>query len=361
MIKRIGILTGGGDAPGLNAVIRAAVLTANLEFHWEVIGIRNGFDGLLQPDGLLPLSFAVVDEILPKGGTILGAANRGNPFDRLVVRNGKPTRENVSGAVVDRIKQLALDALIVVGGDGTLGIARDLFRMGVSVIGVPKTIDNDVGGTEASFGFDTALNVAVEAIDRLHTTAESHQRVMVLEVMGRDAGFIALHSGLAGGVDVILIPELPFSHQKIALKITARHQAGQPDSLVVVSEGAKPKGGQQVFARAAEDLKLARLGGVSYDVAAQLEDSCQVETRTIVLGHIQRGGTPTAFDRWLATRYGAAAVRLAAASGFGRMVAYQAGAIVDLSFEDALQRPKRVDLDGDAMKTARGLGISFGD
>jgi len=228
VIKRIGILTGGGDAPGLNAVIRAVVLTAHLEFDCEVTGIRNGFDGLLQPDGLLPLSSAVVDEILPKGGTILGAANRGNPFDRLVVRNGKQVREDVSGAVVDRIKQLALDALIVVGGDGTLGIARDLFKMGVSVIGVPKTIDNDVGGTEASFGFDTALNVAVEAIDRLHTTAESHQRVMVLEVMGRDAGFIALHSGLAGGVDVILIPELPFSHQMIAKKITARHQAGQP-------------------------------------------------------------------------------------------------------------------------------------
>ncbi|MEX2144195.1 MAG: ATP-dependent 6-phosphofructokinase, partial [Anaerolineales bacterium] len=222
MIKRIGILTGGGDAPGLNAAIRAAVLTAHSELGCEVIGIRSGFDGLLVPDGLLPLNAAIVDDILPKGGTILGAANRGNPFARIIMRGGQEVREDVSGQVVTRIKELGMDALIVVGGDGTLGIARDLFNVGVPVIGVPKTIDYDVGGTEATFGFDTALNIAVEAIDRLHTTAEAHQRVMVLEVMGRDAGFIALHAGLSGGVDVILIPEIPFSHQVVADKIRAR-------------------------------------------------------------------------------------------------------------------------------------------
>jgi 6-phosphofructokinase 1 len=268
---------------------------------------------------------------------------------------------DVSADVVARIGELGLDALIVVGGDGTLGIARDLSNLGVPVIGVPKTIDNDVGGTETSFGFDTALNIAVEAIDRLHTTAESHQRVMILEVMGRDAGFIALHAGLAGGADVILIPELPFVNEAIAAKIRARLAAGQLDSLVVVSEGAKPKGGRQVFSRAADELALARLGGVGFDVAARLEGACQVETRTTVLGHIQRGGTPTALDRWLASRYGAAAVRLAASGGFGRMVAFQAGTIVDLPFDEALQHPRRVDLNGDAVLTIRGLGISLGD
>jgi 6-phosphofructokinase 1 len=361
MIKRLGILTGGGDAPGLNAAIRAAVFTAHNELGCEVIGIRSGFDGLLQPDGLLPLDIAAVDDILPRGGTILGAANRGNPFARKVEKEGGEAIVDVSADVVARIGELGLDALIVVGGDGTLGIARDLSNLGVPVIGVPKTIDNDVGGTETSFGFDTALNIAVEAIDRLHTTAESHQRVMILEVMGRDAGFIALHAGLAGGADVILIPELPFVNEAIAAKIRARLAAGQLDNLVVVSEGAKPKGGRQVFSRAADELALARLGGIGFDVAARLEGACQVETRTTVLGHIQRGGTPTAFDRWLASRYGAAAVRLAASGGFGRMVAFQAGTIVDLPFDEALQHPRRVDLNGDAVLTIRGLGISLGD
>lgn len=360
-MNRIGILTGGGDAPGLNAVIRAVVLTANQDHGCEVIGIKSGFDGLLLPDGLVPLSLATVEDILPKGGTILGAANRGNPFARKVIGDGKEIIQDVSGEVVARIKELKFDALIVVGGDGTLGISRDLVEMGVPVVGVPKTIDNDVGGTESTFGFDTALNVAVDAIDRLHTTAESHHRVMVLEVMGRDAGFIALHAGLSGGADVILIPEIPYSIDKVAEKIRARLREGHLDSLVVVSEGAKPSGGEQVYSRGGDELTLARLGGVSYGIASQLEQSCQVETRATVLGHIQRGGTPTAFDRWLATRYGAAAVRLAAQGGFGRMVAYQRGEIVDVRLAEALNTPKRVDLSGDAVTTARGLGISLGD
>lgn len=360
-MNKLGILTGGGDAPGLNAVIRAAVITAQHDFACEVIGIRSGFDGFLQPDGLIPLTISTVEDILPKGGTILGAANRGNPFARRIHRDGKEVIEDVSDQVVARIRELNLDALIVVGGDGTLGIARDLFGKGVPTIGVPKTIDNDVGGTEATFGFDTALNVAVEAIDRLRTTAEAHQRIMLLELMGRDAGFIALHAGLSGGADVILIPEIPFSTQVIADKVKQRHNEGQLDSIVVVSEGARPLGGEQVYSRRGDELHVARLGGISHDIGAYLESECQTETRVTILGHIQRGGTPTAFDRWLATEYGAESVRLAAKGSFGRMVAYQSGQIVDLSFSDALNKPKRVDLDGDAVRTARGLGICLGD
>ena len=360
-MKKIGILTGGGDAPGLNAVIRAVVITAQHDFGCEVLGIRSGFDGFLQSGGLIPLTAATVEDILPKGGTILGAANRGNPFARRVVRNGKEQIEDVSDQVIAKIRDLSLDALIVVGGDGTLGIARDLFDKGVPTVGVPKTIDNDVGGTEATFGFDTALNVAVEAIDRLRTTAESHQRVMLLELMGRDAGFIALHAGLSGGADVILIPEIPFSSQVIADKVKERLKEGQLDSIIVVSEGATPIGGKQVYSRRGDELHVPRLGGISLDIGPYLESECQTETRVTILGHIQRGGIPTAFDRWLATEFGAAAVRLAAKAGFGRLVAYQCGRIVELEFAEALNKPKRVDVNGDAVRTARGLGICLGD
>ncbi len=360
-MKKIGILTGGGDAPGLNAVIRAVVITAHNEYGCEVTGVHSGFDGFLQPDGLISLNPAIVEDILPKGGTILGAANRGNPFARRVIRNGQEVIEDVSDQVVAKIRELNLDALIVVGGDGTLGIAHDLFGKGVPTVGVPKTIDNDVGGTEATFGFDTALNIAVEAIDRLRTTAESHQRVMLLELMGRDAGFIALHAGLSGGADFILIPEIPFSPQIVAEKVKKRHKQGQLDSIIVVSEGATPIGGKQVYSRRGDELHLPRLGGISLDIGAYLESECQTETRVTVLGHIQRGGTPTAFDRWLATEFGAASVRLAARGGFGRMVAYQNGVIVDLPLAEALNKPKRVDLNGDAVRTARGLGICLGD
>ncbi|MCW5876750.1 MAG: ATP-dependent 6-phosphofructokinase [Anaerolineales bacterium] len=360
-MRKIGILTGGGDAPGLNAVIRAAVLTAQRQYGCEVVGIRSGFDGLLKPNGLVELSPAVVEDIHDKGGTILGAANRGNPFARMVMRDGEEVVEDASQEVVARIAELGLEALIVAGGDGTLAIARDLAQMGVRVVGVPKTIDNDVGGTEMTFGFDTALNIAVEAIDRLHTTAESHQRVMLLEVMGRDAGFIGLHAGLSAGADIILIPEIPFSYQLIADEIRSRLERGYPEGLVVVSEGARPLDGEQVFSRAADGLALPRLGGIAQQAAAWLEQECRVETRTTVLGHIQRGGTPTAFDRWLATRYGAAAVRLAASGSFGRMVSYQGGRITDVPLEEALAHPKRVDLQGDAVQTARDIGICLGD
>lgn len=359
-MKRIGILTGGGDAPGLNAVIRAAVKTAVGVYGCEVLGIKNGYDGFLDEEGILPLGFEDVRGILPRGGTILGAANRGNPFARKVIRGGKEVTIDVSDEIVKGIERLHMDALLVLGGDGTLRIAHELAQKGVPVIGVPKTIDNDIGGTEVTFGFDTALNIATEAIDRLHTTAESHHRAMVIELMGRDAGFIALHAGVAGGADVILIPEIPFKFESIMAKIHSRAAKGRKFSILAVSEGAKPQGGEQVYARGGDDVYAPRLGGVGQRVAEYIETQ-GFESRVTVLGHLQRGGIPTAFDRWLATRYGAAAVRLAARGGFDRMVALQRGEITDISLEEATAVPKRVKVDGDAVITARNIGISFGD
>jgi phosphofructokinase-like protein len=359
-MKRIGILTGGGDAPGLNAVIRAAVKTAINVYGCEVYGIRDGYDGFLGEDGIIPLDVASVRGILPRGGTILGTANRGNPYARKVIQNGKELTIDVSDEIVKGIKKLKLDALLVLGGDGTLHIAHELYQKGVPVIGVPKTIDNDIGGTEATFGFDTAVNIATEAFDRLHTTAESHHRVMVLELMGRDAGFIALLAGISGGADVILIPEFPFKFENIVNKVRERVKKGNLFSLVAVSEGAKPVGGAQVFSRKGDEVYVPRLGGIGQLVAEYVEQN-GFESRVTVLGHLQRGGTPTAFDRWLATRFGAAAVRLAAAGGFDRMVALRAGRITDITLEESAAVLKRVQPDDDAVITARGIGISFGD
>ncbi len=359
-MKKIGILTGGGDAPGLNAVTRAAVKTAINEYGCEVYGIRNGYDGFLEEEGILPLGLDEVRGILPRGGTILGAANRGNPYARKVMRDGREVTIDVSDEIVKGIKKLKMDALLVVGGDGTLHIAHELAGKGVPVIGVPKTIDNDIGGTEATFGFDTALNIATEALDRLHTTAESHHRAMVLEVMGRDAGFIALHAGVSGGADVVLIPEIPFKFEGVLAKIHSRAAKGRKFSILAVSEGAKLQGGEQVFSRKGDEMYVPRLGGIGQMVAEHIEGQ-GFESRVTVLGHLQRGGTPTAFDRWLATRYGAAAVRLAARGGFDRMVALQCGEITDISLEEATASPKRVNIHGDAVITARNIGISFGD
>lgn len=359
-MKRIGVLTGGGDAPGLNAVIRAVTKTAILQYGCEVFGIRDGYDGFLGDNGILPLGLNDVRGILPRGGTILGAANRGNPYARKVIRDGKEITIDVSEEIVKGIQRLGLDALIVLGGDGTLHIAHELYERGVPVIGVPKTIDNDIGGTEVTFGFDTALNIATEAIDRLHTTAESHHRVMVVELMGRDAGFIALQAGVSGGADVVLIPEIPFKYEAILAKVRQRVERGSYFSILAVSEGAKPQGGSQVFSRGGDEIYVPRLGGIGQTVGEYLEKQ-GVETRVTVLGHVQRGGTPTAFDRWLATRYGAAAVRLAAAGGFDRMVALICSQILDVSLAEALAVPKRVDVHGDAVVTARGMGIFFGD
>jgi len=359
-MKRIGILTGGGDAPGLNAVIRAVVKTATNDFDCEVYGIKDGYDGFLEEDGIILLRRGHVRGILPRGGTILGTANRGNPYARKVTRNGKEITIDVSDEIVKGIEKQKLDALLVLGGDGTLRIAHELAKKGVKVVGVPKTIDNDIGGTEFTFGFDTALNIATDALDRLHTTAESHHRAMVLELMGRDAGFIALHAGISGGADVILIPEIPFKFENVMKKILSRVERGNKFSILAVSEGAKLEGGEQVYSRKGDEVYVPRLGGIGQLVGEYIE-SHGYESRVTVLGHLQRGGTPTAFDRWLATRYGAAAVRLAAQGGFDRMVALKCGDVVDISLEEAIATPKRVDVKGDAVITARNIGISFGD
>ena len=359
-MKRIGILTGGGDAPGLNAVIRAAVKTAIYEYDSEVLGIRNGYDGFIEADGIVPLSIDSVRGLLPRGGTILGAANRGNPYARKVIRDGKEVMIDVSDEIIKGIKRLEMDALLVLGGDGTLHIAHELCKKGAPVIGVPKTIDNDISGTELTFGFDTAVNTATEAIDKLHTTAEAHHRVMVLELMGRDAGFIALHAGVAGGADVILIPEIPFTFESILAQVRQRVQDGYLFSIIVVSEGAKPQGGEQVFSRGGDEIYVPRLGGIGLRVGDYIEKH-GYESRVTVLGHLQRGGSPTPFDRWLATRFGAAAVRLAAQGKFDRMVALRAGKIIDVSLEEVNATAKRVDVTDDAILTARGMGVSFGD
>ena len=359
-MKRLGILTGGGDAPGLNAVIRAAVKTAIYEYGFEVIGIRDGYDGFLVEGGILPLGIEDVRGILPRGGTILGAANRGNPYARKVIRDGKEVIIDVSDEIVKGIKRLNLDALLILGGDGTLHSAHELYLKGAPIIGVPKTIDNDIGGTEATFGFDTAVTTATEAIDKLHTTAEAHHRVMVLEVMGRNAGFIALHAGVSGGADVILMPEIPFKFEAVMAKVRQRVDRGYLFSIVVVSEGAKPLRGEQIFARAGDEVYVPRLGGIGQMVGEHIEAQ-GFETRVTVLGHVQRGGSPTPFDRWLATRYGAAAVRLAAQGKFDRMVSLRAGKITDIALIEAIALPKRVDINDDAVITARGMSISFGD
>ncbi len=359
-MKRLGILTGGGDAPGLNAVIRAAVKTAMYEYGCEVIGIRDGYDGFIREGGSLPLGIEDVRGILPRGGTILGAANRGNPFGRKLMRDGREVTIDVSEEIIQGIKRLNLDALLVLGGDGTMRSAHELYLKGAPIIGVPKTIDNDIGGTEVTFGFDTAVTTATEAIDKLHTTAEAHHRVMVLELMGRNAGFIALHAGVSGGADVILIPEIPFKYKSVIAKVQQRVDRGYLFSIIAVSEGAQPHSGEQVFSRQGDEIYVPRLGGVGQVVGEHIEKA-GFETRVTVLGHLQRGGSPTPFDRWLATRYGAAAVRLAAQEKFDRMVSLQAGKIVDVSIVEAIATPKRVDLNDDAVITARGMGISFGD
>jgi ATP-dependent phosphofructokinase / diphosphate-dependent phosphofructokinase len=359
-MKRIAVLTGGGDAPGLNAVIRAVTKTAINIYGYEVLGIRDGYDGFISAGGVVPLDLGAVRGILPRGGTILGTANRGNPFARKILRNGKQVVLDVSDEVTAAINKLKLDALIVIGGDGTLRIAMELGAKGVPVVGVPKTIDNDIGGTEVTFGFDTALMIATEALDRLHTTAEAHHRAMVLELMGREAGFIALHSGVSGGADVILIPEIPFRFESIIKKVRERSEGGANFSLLAISEGAKSLGGQPVYRRPGDEVYVPRLGGIGQEVGQYIEGQ-GFEARVTVLGHVQRGGSPTAFDRWLATRYGAAAVRAIAAGNLGQMVALRNAEVVPIPLSEALAVPKRVDVNSDGVLTARGLGISFGD
>jgi phosphofructokinase-like protein len=359
---RIAISTGGGDAPGLNAVIRAIVLSAH-QRGWQTYGIRRGFNGLLlEEGGVLTLTPDKVRGITHLGGTILGTTNQGDPF-RWAAKDpaGNDIEIDRSDELIAAFHASGFDALISIGGDGSLRIAYDLWRKGLAVVGVPKTIDNDVGGTEITFGFDTALNTATEALDKLHTTAESHHRAMVVELMGRDAGFLTLNAGVSGGADVILIPEIPFQYESVCRKVTDRAARGSKFSILAVSEGAHPRGEDPVYSRPGDAVYVPRLGGIGAQVAQIVGERCRTEARVTVLGHVQRGGGPTPFDRWLATRYGAAAVRLAMRNGFGRMVALRNSTITDLPLAEALAVPKRVDPAGEGVTTARGLGISFGD
>jgi 6-phosphofructokinase 1 len=358
---KIAISTGGGDAPGLNAVIRAAALTA-LHRGFDVYGIQRGFGGVLDEGYVLRLGRNEVRGITHLGGTILGTTNRGNPFRWAAPQPDGTVKEvDRSDELIARFRAMGFDALIMVGGDGSLRIAYDLFRKGFPVVGVPKTIDNDVSGTVITFGFDTAVTTATEAIDKVHSTAESHERVMVVEVMGRYAGWIALNSGLAGSADVILIPEIPYDIRAVCDKIREREEEGRHFSIVVVAEGAVPKGGGFTVKEGAGAGTVERLGGVGERVAAEITALTGKESRSLVLGHLQRGGSPTTFDRLTALRFGAAAVRAVADGHFGHMVALDPPSITLVPLADALAKPKRVPLDSDSVRTARELGTCLGD
>ncbi len=349
---RIGVLTSGGDAPGLNAVIRAVVKSANSR-GWEVLGIQDGFEGLLGDLSYRVLTSADVQGLLPRGGTVLRTTNRGHfgkPRDP-----GAPLEEDPYMQALDAMKRLGLRALITIGGEGTQRISLEFFKIGAPIIGVPKTIDNDLYGTEMTFGFDTALQVATDAIDRLHTTAASHNRIMVLEVMGRHTGWIAIHAGLAGGADVILIPEIGFDVEKVADKIRERENSGSSFSIVVVAEGAHAVG------EGASYITGSRLGGIGNAVGNRLQELTGKETRVVVLGHVQRGGSPSPYDRLLSTRYGAAAIEAAERGAFGQMVALRSQEIVTVPLAEACGQLRTVPVDSELVRCGRGLGVSFGD
>ena len=356
--KRIGIMTGGGDAPGLNAVIRA-VVKAGASRGCETIGIEDGFDGLLERNRWRTLTPKDVTGILRIGGTILGTVNRGNPFVKPVTTTDGPRA--YSERCVEIFKEMKLDALVVIGGDGTLAIAYEFFKRGIPLVGVPKTIDNDIVETTNTFGFDTAVSFATDAVDRLHTTAEAHQRVMIVEVMGRYAGWIALYAGVAGGADVILVPEVPFDLDKVAAHLRRREQYGARFSIVVVAEGAMPVGGSVSLVQEASGGHNERLGGIGAVVAAQLHTLTGKETRYVVLGHLQRGGAPTSFDRMLATRFGAYAVELVMQEEFGTMVAFRPPDIIGVPLESVVGRTRTIPPGFDVVRAARSMNISLGD
>jgi phosphofructokinase-like protein len=352
----IGILTGGGDCPGLNAVIRAATKTAE-RLGYDVIGFLRGYEGLVDPVRYMPLDSRVTADILLKGGTILGSSNRGR-FTALV---GAGERVALDQAA-ETIRQLGVVGLICVGGDGSLAIAQQLFEHGIPVVGVPKTIDNDLGATAFTFGFDSAVAAATDALDRLHTTAASHERVMVLEVMGRHAGWIALHAGIAGGGDVILLPEIPWTFENVCQKILEREAEGKRFTLIVAAEGAALPGAGLVHDGSdGRDRGQVRLGGIGEIVAREVAARLGRDVRTVVLGHLQRGGTPTAFDRMLATEFGAHAVRLVHEGRFGETVCYRPPEIESAAIVEAIRDLSTVNPRGSAVQAARALGIGFGD
>ncbi|MDD4600921.1 ATP-dependent 6-phosphofructokinase 2 [bioreactor metagenome] len=357
---RIGVLTGGGDCPGLNAVIRAVVRAAD-GHGIKVTGIKNGFGGLVE-NQTIDLSLAHVSGILPRGGTILGTTNRDNPFNYRIIEEGRTVYRDMSQQALHNLRAANIDALVVVGGDGTLKIGAEFGVLGFPVVAVPKTIDNDIAGTERTFGFDTAVSVAAEALDRLHTTAESHHRVMILEVMGRYAGWIALHSGLAGGADCILIPEISYDIWSVLAKIEQRKTQGKLFSIIVVAEGAKPVGGELVgTAAAAGSSEKIRLGGIGEKLARDIERLTEIEARCTVLGHLQRGGSPTAFDRVLATRYGVAAVECLLEGHASHMVALVNNRILSLPFCRVAGKASNVPVNGELVRAGRLIGICFGD
>lgn len=360
-IKRIGVLTGGGDCPGLNAVIRAVVKTAVHQYGIEVVGIKDGFLGLIE-DRMIQLGNEDVSNILAQGGTILGTSNRANPFNLQVKEGDTWVHHDVSSRVVEHYEKRGLHGLICIGGDGTLSVAKGFLTRGLRIIGVPKTIDNDLSETDITFGFDTAVANATDAIDKVHTTAQSHHRVMVVETMGRYAGWIALYAGLAGGGDIILIPEIPYDLKKIVHDIRERVRRGKHSSIVVVAEGAKPAGGDVVVKKMVEgSFDPVRLGGIGIKLADEIEGLTEIECRAIVLGHIQRGGTPTAFDRILATRFGNEAVKLMVDGENGLMVSLKGSELVPVPIEKAVGKLKTVPLDSPLIAAARSLGLSFGD
>lgn len=353
---KIAVNTGGGDAPGLNAVIRAVVHAAAAR-GWAVYGVRQGYNGFFQPGGVHPLTPEMVRGITALGGTILGTINKGNPFEYPAGEHAT----DISDQIVSRFYELGLDAFIVIGGDGSFRIAKRFIEKGLPMVCVPKTIDNDVDNTYVTFGFNTAVATATDALDKLHSTAESHQRVMCVELMGRYCGWIALNAGLAATADIVLIPEIPFDIEKVCEKVRARYRAGRPFAICVVAEGARPRDGEQSLVAEKEIGREARLGGMAEKVARAIEQRCGVETRSLVLGHLQRGGHPTANDRVLALRYGAAAVRAVEEKKFGHFVSFQPPSMVFRPIDDAIRQTKFVPLDSDEIRAARELGICLGD
>jgi phosphofructokinase-like protein len=360
-ITRIGILSGGGDCPGINAVIRAVAKKAILECGMEVVGIEDGFEGIIK-NRHRKLQFSDVSGIITQGGTILGTSNTANPYRYATKKNGQLEFEDVSAAAIANLKSMGVECLVCIGGDGTLSIANRLSQAGIPIVGVPKTIDNDLRGTDVTFGFDTAVMVATEAIDRLHSTAQSHHRVMVIEVMGRNAGWIALHSGIAGGGDIILIPEIAYDLQCIIDKVKERNRTGKRFSIVVVSEGAKAIGGNVVIQRVIkESTDPIRYGGVGFLLGSQIEEMTGIETRAVILGHLQRGGTPTAHDRVLATRLGTKAVDLIVDGEFNCMVGVQCNSLVAVPLSEVAKGQRTVPPDDPLIMSARSIGTSFGD
>ncbi len=359
---RLAVNTGGGDAPGLNAVIRAVVLSA-LNEGWEVVGIRRGYDGLLNGgDGLVTLDRGSVQGIASLGGTILGTTNRGNPLRwRRTLPDGTTEEVDRSGEILAAFEEHEIDALVAIGGDGSLHIAAELSQLGLPVVGVPKTIDNDLAATQVTFGFHTAVQTASDAIDKLHSTAESHERVIAVELMGRHTGWIALFAGISGSADVILVPEIPFDIRSVARQVQEKFLRGPRYGIVVVAEGATPAGGEASLLEEGGPGKAARYGGIAERVAEELGEATGIETRSLVLGHLQRGGQPTAYDRLLALRFGAAAVDLVSRGDFGCMVALDPPEVLAVPLAEAIATLKKVPVEGDVVRTARRLGIGFGD